>query len=64
MDSEKNYLKSIVNLCIKKRIEIFEKMRKNFEDFSELERLNTEYNSFLDVLEERFSIFYNKFPTL
>lgn len=63
MDNKKNELKVIANKCIKKRIEILEKMKKNFEDFSELERLNSEYNTFLDILEERFSVFFHKFPT-
>jgi len=38
-------------------------MRKNFEDFSELEALNTEYNTYLDELETRFHVFYERFPT-
>lgn len=37
MDMEKAHLKEIVYRCIQKRIEIFEKMRKNFEDYTELE---------------------------
>lgn len=63
MDMEKTLLKNIVNKCIQKRIEIFEKMRKNFEDFTELEKMNSEYNSYLDELESKFHIFYEKFPT-
>jgi len=63
MDREKTVLKEIINWCILKRIEIFEKMKKNFEDFAELEKFNAEYNSFLDTLEKRFKKFYEAFPT-
>ncbi|KAL4442859.1 hypothetical protein ABPG74_010748 [Tetrahymena malaccensis] len=63
MHIEKDILKEIIFKCIEKRIEIFEKMRKNFEDFTELEKLNQDYNSRLDVLENRFHAFYERFPT-
>ena len=63
MDREKTVLKEIVNWCIQKRIEIFEKMKKNFEDFAELEKFNAEYNGYIDVLEARFKKFYDTLPT-
>ncbi|EAS02005.2 transmembrane protein, putative (macronuclear) [Tetrahymena thermophila SB210] len=63
MHIEKDILKEIIFKCIEKRIEIFEKMRKNFEDFTELEKLNKDYNSRLDELENRFHLFYERFPT-
>lgn len=63
MDMEKARLKDIVLKCIEKRIEIFEKMRKNFEDYTELESMNYQYNTYLDELESRFHLFYDRFPT-
>lgn len=63
MDNEKSQLKDGIAKCIEKRIATFEKMRKNFEDYTELEALNAEYNACLDALESRFALFYDRFPT-